>query len=243
MNAGSGPPSPTPFATYSRHGWWWRTFPGSSPSTTGQRWRRFSRTWPTSGSMSYGACYQRPTWAPPTDGAASGSWATPSTRDYKDSSGQAVLGTNPDGSARKRTDQLGRQAHQWSTPTVDDANNVTRASGAFKSLSRDTHQWATPAAHESRLGFQDRTRGKKGSQESISTQAQYWTGQTPSQWREQMGPVDQFQRPRRKLGLNPRFGLWLMGYPAGWLDCVQSATRSSPPALTKSSGASSEEIV
>ena len=32
----------------------------------------------------------------------------------------------------------------WSTPTGDDANNVTRASGEFKSLTRDVQSWPTP---------------------------------------------------------------------------------------------------
>jgi len=37
-------------------------------------------------------------------------WASPSARDYKDSMGMALTGTNPDGSERDRTDQLPRQA-------------------------------------------------------------------------------------------------------------------------------------
>lgn len=37
-------------------------------------------------------------------------WATSSSRDYKDTPGMATIGLNPDGSTRKRTDQLPRQA-------------------------------------------------------------------------------------------------------------------------------------
>jgi len=37
-------------------------------------------------------------------------WVTPSSRDWKDSPGQALQGTNPDGSKRNRIDQLPRQA-------------------------------------------------------------------------------------------------------------------------------------
>ena len=47
----------------------------------------------------------------PTSGNAYGGWATPSARDWKDTPGMATTGTNPDGSTRKRTDQLPRQAH------------------------------------------------------------------------------------------------------------------------------------
>lgn len=37
-------------------------------------------------------------------------WATASSRDWKDSPGQSLFGTNPDGSHRNRIDQLPRQA-------------------------------------------------------------------------------------------------------------------------------------
>ena len=37
-------------------------------------------------------------------------WATPSTRDWKDTAGMSQTGTNPDGSERTRLDQLPRQA-------------------------------------------------------------------------------------------------------------------------------------
>jgi hypothetical protein len=38
-------------------------------------------------------------------------WATPSAQDWKDSPGMAKTGTNPDGSERKREDQLARQVY------------------------------------------------------------------------------------------------------------------------------------
>jgi len=38
-------------------------------------------------------------------------WPTASSRDWKDTSGMAFEGTNPDGSMRDRTDQLGRRVH------------------------------------------------------------------------------------------------------------------------------------
>lgn len=39
------------------------------------------------------------------------SWATPSSRDHKDTPGMSETGKNPDGSERSRLDQLPRQAH------------------------------------------------------------------------------------------------------------------------------------
>ena len=43
-------------------------------------------------------------------------WATHSSRDWKDTAGMAATGINPDGSMRKRNDQLGRQALQATGP-------------------------------------------------------------------------------------------------------------------------------
>lgn len=44
-------------------------------------------------------------------------WATPSTRDYKDSAGMATTGINPDGSERERVDQFPRQVFAWDGQT------------------------------------------------------------------------------------------------------------------------------
>jgi hypothetical protein len=43
-------------------------------------------------------------------------WATPSSRDHKDTDGMATTGTNPDGSERERLDQLPRQVFQFGLP-------------------------------------------------------------------------------------------------------------------------------
>ena len=58
-------------------------------------------------------------------------WATPATRDYKDSDGMATEATNPDGSKRRRTDQLPRQAFLtgWGTPRASDADKNYRDIG------------------------------------------------------------------------------------------------------------------
>ncbi len=45
-------------------------------------------------------------------------WSTASARDWKDSEGMALTGTNPDGSERSRTDQLPRQAQLAGWPTA-----------------------------------------------------------------------------------------------------------------------------
>jgi hypothetical protein len=145
---------------------------------------------------------------------------------------------------------LGQAAQGWATPTVDDANNVTRDSGQTASLARDTYRWSTPhraedvlawntpAAHEGRLGFQDRSSGKKGSQVSVTTDAVLWAGETASPSAVPTEPSGSSPAPPPRRGLNPRFGLWLMGYPVEWLSCVEWGTRSSPRARSKDSSAS-----
>ena len=52
-------------------------------------------------------------------------WASPTSRDWKDSAGMSLEGTNPDGSVRSRLDQLPRQAMQvaWGTPRTDHGGN------------------------------------------------------------------------------------------------------------------------
>lgn len=84
----------------------------------------------------------------------------------------------------------------WSTVTADDANNVTRTSGAFKSLSRDVQGWATPASRDFRypnaLSYAERGGGSKGEQ-------------LPNQV---------------KGALNPAWVELLMGWPLGWTDAA-----------------------
>lgn len=52
-------------------------------------------------------------------------WPTASARDYKDTPGMQTEATNPDGSHRKRTDQLARAVY-WRTPSASDGEG-----GAF----------------------------------------------------------------------------------------------------------------
>lgn len=107
--------------------------------------------------------HPRGQWTLGTEIAA---WATPSSRDYKDTPGMATEGVNPDGTARHRLDQLPRHAYAW-------------------------------------------------------------TGVTASSPEATTGPSDSSRPKPRRAGLNPRFGLWLMGFPVGWLDSAPSATPSS----------------
>ena len=68
-------------------------------------------------------------------------WATPTARDFKDTAGMALESKNPDGSVRKRTDLLGRQAilclGSWATPRASDGEkNIRTTDGAMKEADR-----------------------------------------------------------------------------------------------------------
>lgn len=89
-------------------------------------------------------------------------WATPASRDWKDTAGMATAATNPDGSHRHRVDQLPRQAG-----TIAGSCDASSPPGT-------------------------EARGKSGG----------------------------------GLPLNPRFSLWLMGYPDEWACCGDVAMRS-----------------
>lgn len=65
-------------------------------------------------------------------------WATPSSRDWKDTPGMATTGTNPDGSTRLRLDQLPRQAALTSGPT---SNSSTAETGKSAVLNPDLSRW------------------------------------------------------------------------------------------------------
>ena len=91
------------------------------------------------------------------------------------------------------------------------------------SLNVAVQAWPTPAAHEARLGYQDRTRGMKGTQVSLSTVAMDWKtprvavgaytrdrGQPGSERPTLEGQAAQWSTPRasdaQKGGPNQSFG-------------------------------------
>lgn len=115
-------------------------------------------------------------------------------------------------------------------------------------LATDAATWPTPAAHEARLGVQNRSEGSAGSQLSLSTIADRFTppdlptwqpGTTPSsiaagstsfrllRWMMRAyGPTitRRLWAARHKRRLNPLFVEWLMGWPPGHALCDCSAT-------------------
>ena len=79
----------------------------------------------------------------PTDATAFGLWPTPT---------KTQAGGTPEQFMQRKRDSFGAK-----NPTLSDLNLCIQA------------MWPTPMASEVRQGFQDRSRGKKGSQESLTT--------------------------------------------------------------------------
>ena len=109
----------------------------------------------------------------------------------------------------------------WPTPNVSDKKGTARdvshdvKRGYLRGMVR---LWPTPAAHEARLGYQDRSRGKKGSQKSLTTEV-----------------IDDMGGRTSTTGqLSPLWTEWLMGYPTDHTALKDLETPSSPPSATKS---------
>jgi len=127
-------------------------------------------------------------------------WATPIAANAKGTSRPP----SPGGGSR----DLRQDVRMFPTPTATDNNAQVRGHGKTEGTKRGTtlaglaRMWPTPMAHEARLGYQDRSRGKKGSQESLTT------------------VVINEEGGRQMVSgqLNPQFVEWLMGYPEGWTE-------------------------
>ena len=100
----------------------------------------------------------------------------------------------------------------WPTPTCDDANNITRASGDYQSLTRAA--WPTPTANDA-FGAGSRNTPTPTAQDAENNASPSQARTTP--------PLNSVAGG----ALNPTWVEWLLGYPLGWTDCGPSATRSS----------------
>ena len=94
----------------------------------------------------------------------------------------------------------------WPTPMArdykDTGKNTNYEALAKKGKLAGAVMWPTPMAHEARLGYQDRSRGKKGTQESLTTKV-----------------INNLGGRQEVSGqLNPEWVEWLMGFPIGWTE-------------------------
>ncbi len=105
----------------------------------------FSETWPKAGTMRNGLCWEQTMLEPRTAERESGYWATPSNRDWKDTPGMSVDGENPDGTKRKRLDQLARQVYhggtttrqKWPTPSTGGIRNGSSSCEVINQIAKE----------------------------------------------------------------------------------------------------------
>ena len=136
-------------------------------------------------------------------------WPTPKSRDW-----EGGMGTDPD----RQLNDLDKLVKLFPTPTGDDAKQVTRASGAFQSLTREvvSKHWPTPTSTE-RSGTNPQTGRGEGLSKTVKMLP------TP---RTQMTRRTKQDRGKSNLeevvgqgingSLSPDWVSWLMGLPVGW---------------------------
>jgi hypothetical protein len=119
------------------------------------------------------------------------------------------------------------------TPTATEyGNNQSPSAGAAvrPSLAALVKRVPTPLASEARQGFQDRTRGMKGKQQSLSTVVQRVPTPLSRDWKSSHASEATKEKNSRPLNeevggpLNPTWVEWLMGWPIGWTDLNAPAT-------------------
>ena len=144
----------------------------------------FSMTWPRSGLMRNGTVSRLQTLGRTTTEIGSGLLPTPTCMERGSfGTGKPYITSN---NTIRRRNMDGSSSMMGLTETVK-------------------HRWPTPAAHEARLGWQNRASGKKGTQESLSTLVMKSEGREGSQeWKGGQ--------------LNPNWVDWLMGFPIGHTD-------------------------
>lgn len=142
-------------------------------------------------------------------------WASPSSRDWKDTPGMSTTGTNPDGSERTRLDQLPRQAHLagWRSPQSEDGERGQNSQTEHLETQARKAGWPTPNAME---GGQTSRGGERKDEKLMGGLV---SGLTPS-------GTPAATAKSGGLVLNPRFSLWLMGYPDAWHSCAVRAIAS-----------------
>ena len=147
-------------------------------------------------------------------------WPTPSASDVEGGTAQDVKLENNRFSRKnkdgvrwgvKLRDAVNHTEKMWPTPRANKVHPMITEENREQLANRNKsnleevvagHMWPTPAASEGRQGYQDRTRGKKGSQKSLTTEV-----------------IDAAGGRQKVYGqLNPTWVEWLMGYPEGWTD-------------------------
>jgi hypothetical protein len=115
----------------------------------------------------------------------------------------------------------------WPPPTVDDANNVTRESGEYQSLTRTVQMWPTPRMEGFDAGSPD------GNPDSLHSPVKMLPTATAGDAKAARNATSGRTNPESGhhagttltdvvhptgMKLSADFVTWLMGYPKGYLD-------------------------
>ena len=173
-----------------------------------------------------------------TSGNDSIGWATPQAADSKMRISNAEMAMKRQLKPNAQV-TLEQQAYLvgWRTPTSCDGERGTydpdkvkarrELEGRTKAQTTLVQQvyfmgWATPRASDAKNNGVSIARAQQGVADSLDLQCKLVSqnGTAPP------SPLTA-RTDRRALPLNPRFSLWLQGYPATWADCAVPVTRLS----------------
>jgi hypothetical protein len=139
---------------------------------------------------------------------------------------------------------LASAVRMWPTPTAEDAKCKGNHPGAMDSLHATVKLFPTPSAADSkRAGNFGRGEGNPTLAEAAKLfpkpASRDYRSPNAKPYSERGGRTKGEQLPNAIGGqLNPMWVEWLMGYPLGWTDCADSATRSSRKSRNTSAGKS-----
>jgi hypothetical protein len=166
-------------------------------------------------------------------------WATTTTRDWKDTTGMATTGINPDGSTRNRLDRVGLQVSLcgWNTTRATDGSNggPNQAGGALYPGAA-LAGWATPQCADDNMSrvtnpkaFSENRLLTRGAGQNLADAAQGLTMHPQAARLTATGEMLTGSTAGMENGgqLNPAHSRWLMGLPIAWDDCAATVMRSS----------------